>query len=40
TYGWGRLTFLDAEHAKYEFIASRNSTVVDSATLYKKRHLV
>ncbi|GAA5873771.1 hypothetical protein JCM1840_002068 [Sporobolomyces johnsonii] len=39
TYGWGRLTFLDAEHAKYEFVASRNSTVVDSPTLYKKRHL-
>ncbi|GAA5873826.1 hypothetical protein JCM1840_002083 [Sporobolomyces johnsonii] len=38
TYGWGRLNFIDAEHLTYEFVASRNSTVIDSATLYKKRN--
>jgi hypothetical protein len=38
TYGWGRLTFIDAENLTYEQIASTNSTVIDTQKLYKKRH--
>ncbi|GAA5942725.1 purple acid phosphatase family protein [Sporobolomyces koalae] len=37
TYGWGRLSFEDAEHLTYEHIASGNSTVIDTQKLYKKR---
>ncbi|GAA5966059.1 hypothetical protein JCM21900_004286 [Sporobolomyces salmonicolor] len=36
-FTWGRMTFVDAQHLKYELVASRNSSVIDAATLYKKR---
>lgn len=36
TYGWGRMTFHNRTHVTYEYIASGNSSVVDSATLYKE----
>lgn len=35
TYGWGRMTFHNRTHLTYEYIASGNSSVVDSATIYK-----
>ena len=38
TYGWGRLSFVDAENLVYEHVASGNSSVIDTQHLYKKRH--
>ncbi|KAK4057353.1 hypothetical protein OIO90_001420 [Microbotryomycetes sp. JL221] len=36
-YGWGRLTVHNTTHLTYEYIASTNGTVLDSATLFKSR---
>ncbi|KAH8691669.1 Metallo-dependent phosphatase-like protein [Talaromyces proteolyticus] len=36
-YGWSRLTFHNKTHLTHEFVASRNGSVLDSATLYKER---
>jgi hypothetical protein len=36
-YGWGRVTVHNATHLTYEFVASVNGTVLDSATLVKDR---
>lgn len=38
TYGWSRFTVHNATHLTHDFIASRNDTVMDTATLYKKRY--
>lgn len=38
-FGWGRLTFEDAQHLSFEFINSATSEVIDSATLYKEHKL-
>ncbi|OQO11458.1 hypothetical protein B0A48_03185 [Cryoendolithus antarcticus] len=35
-YGWSRLTFHNATHLTQDFVASKNGSVLDSATLYKK----
>ncbi|BGP42811.1 hypothetical protein JCM10450v2_006926 [Rhodotorula kratochvilovae] len=35
-FTWGRLTFNNRTHASYELIASRNSSVINSWTLYKE----
>jgi acid phosphatase type 7 len=35
TYGWSRLTFHNCSHLTHEFVASRNGSVIDSATLFK-----
>ncbi|EMC92676.1 hypothetical protein BAUCODRAFT_27030 [Baudoinia panamericana UAMH 10762] len=35
-YGWSRLTFHNATHMTQDFIASKNGSVIDSATLYKE----
>ena len=35
TFGWGRLNFENRTHLTYEFVASANGSVLDSATLYK-----
>ncbi|ODQ76018.1 hypothetical protein LIPSTDRAFT_1422 [Lipomyces starkeyi NRRL Y-11557] len=37
TYGWSKLTFHNCTHMTHEFVASGNGTVLDSATLYKRR---
>lgn len=37
TYGWSRLTFHNCTHMTHEFIASKNDSVLDTATLYKDR---
>lgn len=37
TYGWSKLTFHNCTHMTHEFIASKNGTVIDSATLFKNR---
>ena len=37
TYGWSRLTFHNCTHLTHDFVASRNGSVVDSATLFKNR---
>ncbi|KAK4052850.1 hypothetical protein OIV83_002138 [Microbotryomycetes sp. JL201] len=37
-YGWGKMTFHNATHLTYEYVASTNGTVLDSATLYKARN--
>jgi hypothetical protein len=34
-YGWSRLTFENATTLKHEFIAARNSSVMDTFHLYK-----
>jgi len=36
-YGWSRFTVNNCTHLTTEFYASRNSTVLDTATLYKQR---
>ncbi|KAM6493398.1 Metallo-dependent phosphatase-like protein [Amanita muscaria] len=36
-YGWSKLTFHNCTHLTHEFVASANGTVLDTATLYKKR---
>lgn len=36
-YGWSRITFHNCTHMTHEFVASANGTVLDSATLFKKR---
>ncbi|GAA5995632.1 purple acid phosphatase family protein [Rhodotorula paludigena] len=33
--GWGRMTFHNRTHMTYEYVASRNSSVINSNTLYK-----
>lgn len=35
TYGWSKFTIHNETHLTHEFIASRNNTVMDSATLFK-----
>ncbi|BGO94875.1 hypothetical protein NBRC10512_007162 [Rhodotorula toruloides] len=37
-YGWGRLTFHNKTHLTYQFIASRNGSVIDEHTLYKEHN--
>jgi 3',5'-cyclic AMP phosphodiesterase CpdA len=37
TYGWSKLTFHNCTHLTHEFVASRNGSVMDTATLYKNR---
>jgi hypothetical protein len=37
TYGWSRLTFHNCSHLTHEFVASKNGSVLDTATLYKNR---
>jgi hypothetical protein len=37
-YGWSRLTVHNATHLTHEFVASRNNTVLDTATLYKEHN--
>lgn len=36
TYGWSRLTVHNSTHLTHDFVASRNNTVMDSATLFKR----
>lgn len=36
-YGWSRLTFSNATHMKHEFIAARNSTVLDEFWVVRER---
>lgn len=36
-YGWSRFTIHNETHITHDFIASKNDTVLDTATLYKKR---
>jgi hypothetical protein len=36
-YGWSRLTFHNCTHLTHDFVASKNGTVLDTATLYKNR---
>jgi hypothetical protein len=35
TYGWSRLTFHNRTHMTHQFIASKDSSVMDEVTLYK-----
>ncbi|EJU04080.1 Metallo-dependent phosphatase [Dacryopinax primogenitus] len=35
-YGWSRLTFHNRTHMTHQFVASKNGTVLDTATLYKE----
>lgn len=35
-YGWSRLTVHNKTHLTHEFVASRNDSVLDAATLFKK----
>ncbi|RFU33810.1 hypothetical protein B7463_g2574, partial [Scytalidium lignicola] len=37
TYGWSKLTFHNCTHLTHDFVASRNGSILDSATLYKNR---
>lgn len=37
TYGWSKLTFHNCTHMTHDWIASNDSKVIDSATLYKER---
>lgn len=37
-YGWGRLSFHNKTHATYQFIASKNGSVLDEHTLYKEHN--
>jgi hypothetical protein len=37
TYGWSRLTFANATHMRHEFVASRNSSVLDEFWLFRAR---
>ncbi|RDL31035.1 Purple acid phosphatase [Venustampulla echinocandica] len=36
-YGWSRLTFHNCTHMTHEYVASKNGTVMDTATLFKDR---
>jgi hypothetical protein len=36
-YGWSKLTFHNCTHLTHDFVASKNGTVLDTATLYKNR---
>jgi len=36
-YGWSRLTFHNCTHLTHEFVASKNGSVLDTATLFKDR---
>jgi hypothetical protein len=36
-YGWSRLTFHNCSHLTHEFVASANGSLLDTATLFKKR---
>ncbi|RDL35994.1 Purple acid phosphatase [Venustampulla echinocandica] len=38
TYGWSQLTFHNCTHMTHDFIASKNGSVLDTATLYKSRN--
>jgi len=35
-FGWSRFTFHDASHLTHQFVASRNGSILDTATLYKE----
>lgn len=37
TYGWSKLTFHNCTHMTHDFVASKNGSVLDSATLFKNR---
>jgi hypothetical protein len=37
TYGWSKLTFHNCTHLTHEFVASKNGSVLDTATLFKNR---
>lgn len=37
TYGWSKLNFHNCTHMSHAFIASKNNSVLDSATLFKDR---
>ncbi|VVT48656.1 uncharacterized protein SAPINGB_P001886 [Magnusiomyces paraingens] len=39
TYGWSRFTVHNETHITHEFVASRNDSVMDTATLFKKHDL-
>lgn len=36
-YGWSRLTFANATHMRHEFVAARNSSVLDEFWLVRAR---
>ncbi|EED21939.1 conserved hypothetical protein [Talaromyces stipitatus ATCC 10500] len=36
-YGWSKITFHNCSHMTHEFVASRNNTILDTATLFKDR---
>jgi acid phosphatase type 7 len=36
-YGWSKLIFHNCTHMTHEFVASKNGTVLDTATLFKNR---
>lgn len=36
-YGWSKLMFHNCTHLTHQFISSSNGTVLDTATLFKKR---
>ncbi|VVT48658.1 uncharacterized protein SAPINGB_P001887 [Magnusiomyces paraingens] len=38
TYGWSRFTVHNETHITHEFVASRNDSVMDTATLFKKHN--
>lgn len=35
-YGWSLVTFQNRTHLKHEFVASKNSTILDTVWLYKQ----
>ena len=35
SYAYSRVTFMDRNHMKHEFVSSATGDVLDSATLYK-----
>lgn len=37
TYGWSKLTFHNCTHLTHEFVASKNGSILDTATLFKNR---
>jgi 3',5'-cyclic AMP phosphodiesterase CpdA len=37
TYGWSKLTFHNCTHLTHDFVASKNGSVLDTATLFKNR---
>jgi hypothetical protein len=36
-YGWSKLTLHNCTHLTHEFVASKNGTVLDTATLFMNR---